>query len=182
MPDNSEPPISSEQESSKRVSPAGETGQSMPDGRSPFDETVTPRDLKVQIAEQRLTVDWKDGRRSTYSLALLRRLCPCATCRTERESQTGFGNPPGQGGHSAKSSPTADSSRPAGGAGSTRAAPAGVLSSLPVLKADPTGLRVTSARLVGNYAIQFFWSDGHYTGIYDFRFLRSLDSKPESLS
>jgi len=115
-------------------------------GSGPFNETVTPRDMKVQLAEQRLTVDWKDGRRSVFALGRLRRVCPCATCRTERESAA---------------------SRPAGSA-----------ASLPVLKADPTGLRVTSARLVGNYAIQFFWSDGHYTGIYDFRFLRSLDDEP----
>ncbi len=26
--------------------------------------------------------------------------------------------------------------------------------------------------LVGNYALQFFWSDGHNTGIYSFDFLR----------
>jgi DUF971 family protein len=31
------------------------------------------------------------------------------------------------------------------------------------------------AELVGNYAIRFRWSDGHDTGIFDFRFLRSLD-------
>ena len=27
---------------------------------------------------------------------------------------------------------------------------------------------------VGNYAIQFLWDDAHYTGIYTFRFLRSI--------
>lgn len=27
---------------------------------------------------------------------------------------------------------------------------------------------------VGNYAIQFLWSDAHYTGIYTYRFLRSI--------
>ena len=26
---------------------------------------------------------------------------------------------------------------------------------------------------VGNYALQFLWSDAHYTGIYTFEFLRS---------
>ncbi len=26
--------------------------------------------------------------------------------------------------------------------------------------------------LVGNYALQFFWADGHNTGIYSFEFLR----------
>ncbi len=45
---------------------------------------------------------------------------------------------------------------------------------LKILKSDPTGVRVTRAQLVGNYAIQFIWSDGHSTGIFDFSYLRSL--------
>ncbi len=119
----------------------------MPDGTEPAGNAsgssaergpeVTPRDLKVKLAEQRLYVTWADGRRSEYALAELRRVCPCATCRQEREEREA--NP------------------------------------LHILRSDPTGVRVTSARLVGNYAIQFFWSDGHHTGIYDFRFLRELD-------
>ena len=28
--------------------------------------------------------------------------------------------------------------------------------------------------MVGKYAVQFLWSDGHYTGIYPFDMLRSL--------
>jgi len=49
-------------------------------------------------------------------------------------------------------------------------------SPLPVLnintnQAVPT---VTSARLVGNYALQLVWSDGHDAGIFDFRYLRFL--------
>jgi len=103
------------------------------------DDAATPIDLKVKIAEQRLIVDWKDGRRSDYSLDDLRQRCPCATCRTERETQATEKNP------------------------------------LRILKFNPTGVRVTAARLVGNYAIQFDWSDGHNTGIFDFRFLRSLE-------
>ena len=27
---------------------------------------------------------------------------------------------------------------------------------------------------IGNYAIQFLWSDAHYTGIYTYEFLRSV--------
>ncbi|MDO8629136.1 MAG: DUF971 domain-containing protein [Phycisphaerales bacterium] len=107
--------------------------------RGPHDESVTPSDLKVKIAEQRLLVDWKDGKRSEFSLAELRRVCPCAACRTERERQSD--NP------------------------------------LKILRSDPTGVRVVSARLVGTYAIQFDWSDGHNTGLFDFRFLRSLGVK-----
>jgi len=100
------------------------------------DNSVAPKDLKVKIAEQLLFIEWRDGKHSELSLAQLRRVCPCATCRTEREQQ---GSNP-----------------------------------LRILKADPTGVRVVTARLVGTYAIQFDWSDGHNTGIYDFRFLRSL--------
>ena len=95
-----------------------------------------PRDLRVRIAEQKLTIDWKDGRHSEYALDALRRVCPCATCRTEREQQGA--NP------------------------------------LRILKFNPTGVRVVNAHLVGNYAIQFEWSDGHKTGIFEFRFLRAL--------
>ncbi|HEY3246059.1 MAG TPA: DUF971 domain-containing protein [Phycisphaerae bacterium] len=97
-------------------------------------EQVTPADLKVRLAEQKLVITWRDGRTSEYSLAKLRSVCPCATCRTAREN------------------------RPL----------------LPILKSDPTGVRVTSAQLIGNYAIQLFWSDGHSSGIFDFRYLRSL--------
>lgn len=32
----------------------------------------------------------------------------------------------------------------------------------------------TGAHLVGNYALQIEWSDGHASGIYDFRLLRTM--------
>jgi DUF971 family protein len=34
--------------------------------------------------------------------------------------------------------------------------------------------QVADARLVGNYALQITWGDGHDTGIYDFRYWRSI--------
>lgn len=95
-----------------------------------------PKDLKVQLKEQKLTILWGDGRTSEYALGKLRALCPCATCRGEREK--------------ASSNPLA------------------------ILKTDPSTLRVTTARLIGNYAIQFDWSDGHNAGMFDYRFLRAL--------
>jgi len=101
-------------------------------------DSDVPKDLKLQIAEQKLTILWSDGKTSVYPLAKLRTLCPCATCRGEREQ--------------ASSNP------------------------LKILKSDPASLRVTTARLVGHYAIQFDWSDGHNAGMFDFRFLRALDS------
>ena len=50
-------------------------------------DSATPKDLRVRIAEQRLTILWKDGKESDYSLGELRRRCPCAACRADRESQ-----------------------------------------------------------------------------------------------
>lgn len=45
---------------------------------------------------------------------------------------------------------------------------------LPILSTKPIDdVRVVDASLVGNYAIQFTWSDGHSTGIFDFRYLRA---------
>ena len=107
--------------------------------QKPHDDSCTPRDLKVKIKEQMLLIDWKDGLQSQLSLDRLRKVCPCASCKTERGQKSD--NP------------------------------------LNILKADPAGIHVTSANLVGNYAIQFHWSDGHNTGIFDFRFLKELDHK-----
>jgi DUF971 family protein len=44
--------------------------------------------------------------------------------------------------------------------------------SLPLL--DHAVPRPERAELVGRYALQIFWSDGHSTGIYSFEYLRSL--------
>ncbi len=112
----------------------------MPDdnaySRNAYDDCTTPEDLNIKIADQHLSIKWKDGREDEYSLVKLRRQCPCATCRTQRESEQK--NP------------------------------------LTILSFNPVETRVINAKLVGNYAIQFFWSDGHDAGIFDFRYLRSL--------
>ncbi len=39
----------------------------------------------------------------------------------------------------------------------------------------PADLRAEDYLLVGRYAVQFLWSDAHYTGIYPFDTLRALD-------
>ncbi len=47
---------------------------------------------------------------------------------------------------------------------------------LPILSTKPIDdLRAVDGAPVGNYAVQITWSDGHNTGIFDFRYLRSLD-------
>lgn len=38
----------------------------------------------------------------------------------------------------------------------------------------PDDLEFRKVELVGQYALQFEWSDGHHTGIYTFEYLRDL--------
>lgn len=38
----------------------------------------------------------------------------------------------------------------------------------------PAEVRAIDQMPVGNYALQFLWSDAHYTGIYTYRFLRAV--------
>jgi len=97
-----------------------------------------PVDLKLNRDEQTLRICWRDGHESVFKGQLLRKNCPCATCRAERDAQAG--------------------------------------QLLPILKhPPPSDVRIVNANLVGHYAIQLFWSDGHDTGIFDFQFLRGLD-------
>ncbi len=99
---------------------------------------VTPDDIKLNLKEQKLVIAWQDGHRSEFELGRLRRVCPCATCRKERDT------PP---------------------------------TSLPILKI-PAGvgkIEVVDAELMGHYAINLKWSDGHNSGIYDYKYLRALD-------
>ena len=42
---------------------------------------------------------------------------------------------------------------------------------------------IEQVQAVGTYALQFQWSDGHYTGIYTWTYLRSADPEaPENHS
>ncbi len=41
-------------------------------------------------------------------------------------------------------------------------------------------LTIGDLSLVGRYALNFRWSDGHETGIYSFRYLRELCEAPEA--
>lgn len=45
--------------------------------------------VKLELGQdQTLWIQWSDGSRRCYGVAMLRRRCPCATCNTQR-SQTG---------------------------------------------------------------------------------------------
>jgi DUF971 family protein len=40
-------------------------------------------------------------------------------------------------------------------------------------------LTIANVEIVGRYALNFRWSDGHETGIYSFRYLRELCEQQE---
>lgn len=45
---------------------------------------------------------------------------------------------------------------------------------LVVMQASAGPVQVAEAKLVGNYALNITWTDGHAAGIYSFDYLRSL--------
>jgi DUF971 family protein len=113
---------------------------------------MTPQTTPVKLdlkKDERLEIEWQDGRRCVYSLSLLRTMCPCAQCKMVRE-----GNDPHNIGPQPKKKP--------------------LLQVLPGNFSDP--LRVVHAELVGNYALRIEWSDQHDTGIYSFQYLRQICS------
>lgn len=46
---------------------------------------VRPRDLKLDEQPGILSISWSDGSLTHHSMSQLRRDCPCAHCRKERE-------------------------------------------------------------------------------------------------
>lgn len=100
-------------------------------------EQASPVDVKVRLREEEIRISWADGVESVYPFVYLRKKCPCASCRTDRQKKVN---------------------------------PLHILA-----KAPPAKVTVANAELVGNYALQLTWSDGHNTGIFDFRYLRSID-------
>lgn len=103
-----------------------------------------------------LTIEWADGEESFYSLEYLRRMCPCATCRTAR----------GDSPKAAEESPNPPQEPEKSASKRT---------SLTVLAGDfSRPLTVDHAEMVGNYAIRIEWSDKHSTGIYSYLYLREI--------
>jgi DUF971 family protein len=109
----------------------------------------TPKSLNLKRTES-LEIVWSDDRHSTYSISLLRTMCPCAQCRIVRTGTDPHSLTPQQ---PKKSS----------------------LTILPGNFSEP--LSVLHAELVGNYALRIDWSDQHNSGIYSFAYLRELDSE-----
>ena len=49
---------------------------------------ATPIRLDLK-RDEKLEIEWQDGRRSVYSISLLRSMCPCAQCKLVREEPKG---------------------------------------------------------------------------------------------
>ena len=120
---------------------------------------ATPISLDLK-RDERLRIQWQDGRLGDYPIQYLRTMCPCAQCRKVRE-----GDPAAP--HAGGQTPAAP---PAAAVGSTKRKP--LLTVLPGNFAEP--LRAVSAELVGNYALRIEWSDRHASGIYSFSYLREI--------
>jgi DUF971 family protein len=48
----------------------------------------------------------------------------------------------------------------------------------PVQQIGPRGFELLKSDVIGGYAIQLFWADGHSTGLYTFDYLRRLALLP----
>lgn len=124
------------------------------------DDQTTPTRLNLK-KDEKLEIDWRDGRRCTYPISLLRSMCPCASCRGLREGHEGH--------------PPAIQAVRQGGAGGQGTGARPKKMSLSVLPGDHTQpLSALSAELVGNYALRIDWSDKHGSGIYSFQYLREI--------
>jgi DUF971 family protein len=48
----------------------------------------------------------------------------------------------------------------------------------PVQQIGPRGFELLKSEVIGGYAIQLYWADGHSTGLYTFDYLRRLALLP----
>jgi len=102
---------------------------------------VRPTDLQ-QIGDE-LAIKWDDGSESYVKLERLRRYCPCAGCKGERDIM-------------------------------------GNLYKGPEKSLSPEAFELARLTMVGGYAVQPFWKDGHATGLFSFDYLRRVADEAES--
>jgi DUF971 family protein len=111
----------------------------------PIDPRRKPSTVKVHVKTGAgVDITWADGHASHYDFAYLREECPCATCNDERGKTEAF----------AAAAPTANAFSP-----------------LPMFKPKASA---QAATVVGNYAVQISFTDGHATGIYSYEHLRAI--------
>ena len=94
-------------------------------------------------------VRWADGKAHEIPSDLLRRCCPCASCR-EKDGDTSHAKP-------------------------LTGAPPKKKSLLKVIEHTlDEELKLMQIWAVGNYALGMEWGDGHNSGIYSFQFLHEI--------
>ncbi len=126
---------------------------------------MTPQTTPVRLSlkrDEKLEIDWEDGRRSVYPIVYLRSMCPCAQCKMTREARADAGAGAGAGTAAGEPGEKKKSLR---------------LSVLPGNYAAP--LTASGAERVGNYALRIDWSDEHGSGIYSFQYLREISPQRE---
>lgn len=107
----------------------------------------TPLEIK-RDARAGLTISWRDGSMSQIGTELLRRECPCASCKEQR-------------GDTSHSKPLTTKKR-----------------GLAVIQNTlDEQLDLTEIWAVGQYALGMRWGDGHDSGIYPFSLLFELGNK-----
>ena len=110
-----------------------------------LDPRKKPSSVKIHVSTGAgVDITWADGHASHYDFAYLRDECPCATCNDAREKKISVAG---------LSSPLQASAV------------------LPMYKPKP---RAQAANVVGSYAIQISFTDGHSTGIYSYDHLRNI--------
>jgi DUF971 family protein len=112
----------------------------------PLDPRKKATAVKVHVKTGAgVDITWADGHASHYEFSYLREECPCATCNDERGKKEAFAGTASPG-----------------------------VSSFPVLPMFKPKARAQAATVVGNYAVQISFTDGHSTGIYSYDHLRSI--------
>jgi DUF971 family protein len=95
------------------------------------------RPVDIQHIGDELAIKWDDATESFISLEALRRACPCAECKGERDVM-------------------------------------GNLYKGPERDLTPSAFQLRGLTMVGTYAVQPSWGDGHNSGIYPFDYLRAI--------
>jgi DUF971 family protein len=101
-----------------------------------------------------MEIVWDNGETSRLSFNLLRRECPCATCREMRSRAEESAPKPASGG----------------------IIPLRMASE----NAPPADPQLRQVDWIGNYAIKLTWEDGHATGIYPYDLLWELAQREDA--
>jgi DUF971 family protein len=99
------------------------------------------RPTDIQHIGDELAIKWDDGGESYVKLEKLRRHCPCAGCKGERDIM-------------------------------------GNLYKGPDTQLGLEAFQLTRFAMVGGYAVQPTWGDGHASGLFSFDYLRLVAAEP----